>query len=70
MSIYVHGTKLEETMFFVLITYDGIRSTKEVMLPFPPFVGLIIEGETVSWKIYEVMWSICDKQFKCKSEMI
>ena len=84
MSIHVQGTTLGGNMFLVKIFYDGERSIKEVKLPYPPFVGLIIEGETVAWKIYEVRWILnsdvynesyfngCNSLgiFSCKAEII
>lgn len=70
--------------YMVILFYDGFRSKKEIFLTFPPFVGLIIKGETVSWKIYEVRWILnsdvynesyfngCNSLgiFSCKAEII
>lgn len=57
-------------MFLCVLSYDSGRSFKVVELFFTPFVGLIIKGETASWKIYEVCWDLSEQKFLCKTEIL
>jgi hypothetical protein len=57
-------------IYDVKIVYESGRAEKEIVLPFEPQVGFIIDGQTVSWKIFEVRWNLDSGIFICKAEMI